>query len=593
MEENFDEKLYKEYLNGEKEAFGILYDKYNKKIKYFIYNIIKDYQKSEDIMQEVFIYIMQNKLKEGYSFKYYLYLVAKSKALNYINTEKRRNTISQKYVQKENAIVADIAEIITKEEEKKQLIEAINMLDDKYKNAIYLVKIEELSYKETAEILGESLSNVKTLVHRGKKILRKILLKKGFDDMKKPVKVLLIIFGISIVLSGLVYAGSLIYKNLNKNNNITFNQNFESTLDENTVNNIWIGTLDLAWKDLEEKLGKEIILEENVDIANKLNESKFSKEMLDNNDYEIEVTKTITNGYNINAKLKKNLNFLNSFDNFSNDYNYTFGKNGTQYIKYFGINNASREELNNNIDVLFFNDNNDFAVKLKTKENDEILLYRTDENKSFNEYYKDMKNKESKYEGSKIFEEGDELLVPYVRVNGMIVYDELKYKYIKDTNGMYIENVMQDVNFYLNESGCNLESHANVTTEYLSIGDRYFRFDDKFIIFMKESNCDSPYFALKVDNDDILEKKDENVDPKIIDATIFDRESYKEYLVGEEYKFYEDENYEYYYPTNKTEVVTVYFKDGDYMTVEQALKEGKITMDLLDKYGIEYIKKEK
>ena len=318
MEENFDEKLYKEYLNGEKEAFGILYDKYNKKIKYFIYNIIKDYQKSEDIMQEVFIYIMQNKLKEGYSFKYYLYLVAKSKALNYINTEKRRNTISQKYVQKENAIVADIAEIITKEEEKKQLIEAINMLDDKYKNAIYLVKIEELSYKETAEILGESLSNVKTLVHRGKKILRKILLKKGFDDMKKPVKVLLIIFGISIVLSGLVYAGSLIYKNLNKNNNITFNQNFESTLDENTINNIWIGTLDLAWKDLEEKLGKEIILEENVDIANKLNESKFSKEMLDTNDYEIKVTRTITNSYNIDAKLKKNLNFLSSFDNFSN-----------------------------------------------------------------------------------------------------------------------------------------------------------------------------------------------------------------------------------------------------------------------------------
>ena len=175
----------------------------------------------------------------------------------------------------------------------------------------------------------------------------------------------------------------------------------------------------------------------------------------------------------------------------------------------------------------------------------------------------------------------------------MIVYDELKYKYIKDTNGMYIENVMQDVNFYLNESGCNLESRANVTTEYLSIGDRYFRFNDKFIIFMKESNCDSPYFTLKVDNDDILEKKDENVDPKIIDATVFDRESYKEYLVGEEYKFYEDENYEYYYPTNKTEVVTVYFKDGDYMTVEQALKEGKITMDLLDKYGIEYIKKEK
>ncbi len=29
------------------------------------------------------------------------------------------------------------------------------------------------------------------------------------------------------------------------------------------------------------------------------------------------------------------------------------------------------------------------------------------------------------------------------------------------------------------------------------------------------------------------------------------------------------------------------------MTVEEALKEGKITMELLDKYEIEYIKKKK
>ena len=47
---------------------------------------------------------------------------------------------------------------------------------------------------------------------------------------------------------------------------------------------------------------------------------------------------------------------------------------------------------------------------------------------------------------------------------------------------MYINNVIQDVNFNLNESGCNLESHANVTTEYLSVRSRYFDFKDKFVI---------------------------------------------------------------------------------------------------------------
>ena len=591
MEKDIDTKLYNEYLNGEKEAFEILYNKYKNKIKYFVFNIVKDYEKAEDITQDVFLYVLEHKLREGYSFKYYIFLVAKSRALNYKNMEKRRTDINEKYLFKEaENKKQDIVDIIEREENKKKIIEAINELDDKYKNAIYLVKIEGLSYKETAQILGISLSNIKVLIHRGKKELRKILLKKGLNQMNNVAKVLLVILCTTILLSGIVYAGVLIYKNLNKNHNVTFNPTYQSTLDEHTVNNLWIGTLDLAWKDLEEKIGGRIELEENVDIANELNNSSFSKDMLDENDYTINVTRTVTNGYNIETKLNKNLNFLYSFDNFNNDYNYTFGKDGNDYIKYFGINNASKEDLNQNVEVLFYNGNNDFAVLLNTKEGDEIILYRTDENKSFNEYYEDIKNKKDNYNGSITFEENDELLVPYVNVNGTVAYNELADKIIKNTNGMYISNVIQDVNFNLNESGCNMQSHATMTTEYLSVGSRYFWFRDTFIIFMKEGNSNMPYFALKVDNQDILEKKDESDEPKIVDSTVIAPENYKKYLQGGEYKFFEDENYEYYYPSHKTEVVQVFFKNGDIMTVEDALKEGKITIELLDKYGLEYKK---
>ena len=591
MEKDIDTKLYNEYLNGEKEAFEILYNKYKNKIKYFVFNIVKDYEKAEDITQDVFLYVLEHKLREGYSFKYYIFLVAKSRALNYKNMEKRRTDINEKYLFKEaENKKQDIVDIIEKEENKKKIIEAINELDDKYKNAIYLVKIEGLSYKETSQILGISLSNIKVLIHRGKKELRKILLKKGLNQMNNVAKVLLVILCTTLLLSGIVYAGVLIYKNLNKNHNVTFNPTYQSTLDEHTVNNLWIGTLDLAWKDLEEKVGGRIELEENIDIANELNNSSFSKDMLDENDYTINVTRTVTNGYNIETKLNKNLNFLYSFDNFNNDYNYTFGKDGNDYIKYFGINNASKEELNQNVEVLFYNGNNDFAVLLNTKEGDEIILYRTDENKSFNEYYEDIKNKKDNYNGSTTFEENDELLVPYVNVNGTVAYNELVDKIIKNTNGMYISNVIQDVNFNLNESGCNMQSHATMTTEYLSVGSRYFWFRDTFIIFMKEGNSNMPYFALKVDNQDILEKKDESDEPKIVDSTVIAPENYKKYLQGGEYKFFEDENYEYYYPSHKTEVVEVFFKNGDIMTVEDALKEGKITIELLDKYGVEYKK---
>ena len=136
-----------------------------------------------------------------------------------------------------------------------------------------------------------------------------------------------------------------------------------------------------------------------------------------------------------------------------------------------------------------------------------------------------------------------------------------------------------------------------MVTEYMGIGEdtKYCYFQDTFIIFMKEANSDKPYFALKVDNNDILEKIEETDEPKIFDSTtLADREKYySKYLQGGEYKFFEDEKYEYYYPTQKTQVVQVYFKNGDIMTAEEALKQGKISMDLLDKYEIEYFKKEK
>lgn len=151
---DLDLELYNEYMNGEKDAFETLYNKYKNKIQYFIFNIVKNYEKAEDITQEVFIYILQNKVRENCSFKYYIYLVARSRAYNYINQEKRRTEINEKYsLLDSEEIQKDISDLIEKQEREKEITEAINMLNDKYKNAIYLTKIEGLSYKETAEIL--------------------------------------------------------------------------------------------------------------------------------------------------------------------------------------------------------------------------------------------------------------------------------------------------------------------------------------------------------------------------------------------------------------------------------------------------------
>ena len=286
MEKDLDIKLYNEYLDGNKEAFELLYNKYKKKIQYFIYNIVKDYQKAEDITQDTFVYVMQNKIKEGYTFKYYIYLVAKSRAYNYINTEKKRTEINETYVLHEfNSIEQDVADIVTKNEKQKEIINAINMLEDRYKNTIYLTQIEKLTYKETAQILGESVQNVRNLIHRGKKELRKILIKKGFDEMNKVSKVIIAILCISILFAGGVYATAKIVESFSGKAKMA--PTFTSKISSIDTNKVWCGTFNLVWNDfMNDVIGGKIEFEDGPsELADELNKQTFTAKELNSNSY--------------------------------------------------------------------------------------------------------------------------------------------------------------------------------------------------------------------------------------------------------------------------------------------------------------------
>ena len=79
----------------------------------------------------------------------------------------------------------------------------------------------------------------------------------------------------------------------------------------------------------------------------------------------------------------------------------------------------------NNVEVLFYNRKNDFAVKLNTKQNDEIILYRTDNNSSFDNLYKEIIEKNKVFNGKRNFTKDDELKIPYIKVNTIINVESL------------------------------------------------------------------------------------------------------------------------------------------------------------------------
>ena len=534
MEKDLDMKLYNEYLSGEKEAFELLYNKYKDKIRYFVYNIVKDYQKAEDITQDVFIYIMQNKIKDGYSFKYYIYLVAKSRAYNLINMEKRRTEINEKYIFNETMKTEqDVADIITKNEKRQAIITAIDMLDDRYKNAMYLVKIEELTYEETSQILDESIQNVKNLIHRGKKELRKILIRKGFDEMNKVSKIIIIMLCISILLAGGVYATMKIIEGFTGKTKIT--PTYTSKLSTIDSNKVWVGTFNLVWNDFMNDVVKEKVefKDGESELANELNKQSFKADQLSEKSYfkihgqamgkdlknkiqngikqkfneDSKLVDRIdwndSNGYVLYAMLKKEFNFLEPFSTAMGSMKFN---NSETKVKYFGVDSSNNPIASKNVEVLFYNSEDDFAIKLKTKEGEEVILYKTTgENNSFEENYEEVKKKQSGYSEKTTFEKDDMLRIPFIKVNAEINYDELCGREIINSE-YYIKQALQTIDFELNNIGGSVKSEAviDATQKAITKNARKMIFDSDFILYLKEENKEQPYFALKVDNTDVL-----------------------------------------------------------------------------------------
>ena len=204
--------------------------------------------------------------------------------------------------------------------------------------------------------------------------------------------------------------------------------------------------------------------------------------------------------------LKKEFNYLEKFSELPDD---TFD-NSEERVKYFGIGVSTSKDSSKNVEVLFYNSNEDFAIKLKTKENEEIILYKTTGiDKSFEENYNDIQEFESKYNGEKVLQKSDILKIPYIMVNGEINYDELCGRIIKGTD-TYIKQALQTIEFNLNNIGGNVKSEAIITGTYGSTQEigRKFILNSDFILYLKEQSKDKPYFALKVNNTDILVKEE-------------------------------------------------------------------------------------
>lgn len=340
---------------------------------------------------------------------------------------------------------------------------------------------------------------------------------------------------IAVTLLLLATCGTYLYLNISKgnifNNNKTKykdnNLNVVASLeDEVSLNSIWCGTFNIVWNDLKEYVAKgNIILNSPSTMADNLNKSTFNVSYLSDDSYykthgyqtyelRDKIKKEIKDKFNeesdilddfewkekttdifLYAMLKKDFEFKNPFDKLEDS---TFKKYSN--VKYFGINKKSNDVLREQVSVLYYNNSNEFAIKIDAKGNDEVILIKNPNGKSFLDIYNNITNNSNVYEGSKKLEKNEHLSIPNIDFKTKVNFKEVENKKFNTSEGdtYIIAKTLQTINFSLDNKGGKLKSEAAISTKETSsvIEDiRYFDINDTFAIFLKEKDKNLPYFA--------------------------------------------------------------------------------------------------
>ncbi|MCM1161799.1 MAG: sigma-70 family RNA polymerase sigma factor [Roseburia sp.] len=152
-----------------------LYEAYRNNLYAVAFNVCKNAEDAEDVVQDTFIqyYSLKKEFDSEQHIRAWLIRVAINKAKNINRTFWRRNKMS----------LEDYMETLVFETpESEELFETVMHLPDKYRIVIHLFYYEDYSVQEIADILKLTESNVKVRLSRGRGLLREKLQEEWEND---------------------------------------------------------------------------------------------------------------------------------------------------------------------------------------------------------------------------------------------------------------------------------------------------------------------------------------------------------------------------------------------------------------------------
>ncbi len=179
MSEAADEELVTQFKNGRERAFNELMRRYNGRIINYVYRIVGDRDRAEDLLQDTFVRVYRNidRFDVERKFSTWLYTIATNLAKNELRNKGRSPLLyfQDFFFRKSDQTMFEAVDgqvgpddLVYHRELEKIVSQAIEKLPQRHKLVFTLREREDKSYEEISEILDCNIGTVKSRLNRAR-----------------------------------------------------------------------------------------------------------------------------------------------------------------------------------------------------------------------------------------------------------------------------------------------------------------------------------------------------------------------------------------------------------------------------------------
>lgn len=174
-----DEEVVERVRLGDKDAFGVLIERYEGKLTRYIRRFTQVDDDVTDILQVIFIktYTNLQAFDLSRSFNSWIYRIAHNESVNHL---KKRGNEKVSFIDFDTILphlfAEEEADSLAQREETKRMLEgSLKSISPKYREVLILYYYDDLSYEEIADVLQIPTGTVGVRIKRGKDALAKVL----------------------------------------------------------------------------------------------------------------------------------------------------------------------------------------------------------------------------------------------------------------------------------------------------------------------------------------------------------------------------------------------------------------------------------